>query len=994
MQRVCPWNSAGGALQRRRLRVAVSHLHLQPPQTHFVCHSATHKRQIAGGSCASAIAPAVPPGTCHAHAPFGSVYPPPSALFAPAKDPRKKPAKTVGKSHRFLIFFRKGCPRPTPGPSLCSFGAVAISMDGRPMTAPRDNTHTLGSPFLPGSGQGASQLSANLRQLSLASAASNLSARGGLRWSALHGRPLVGKDCTPEAGQRVVGAAKSHLKAMGIGTIVDCAAGFAAVQWDLEHGSARPPNEYCIGYKGIFQLELAQIEDITLGARYESVNGGHHHRFHSLEDLFSQPFGGPHRSRRVRPRPHTTREDSQQSPLTCKEKPVEFLRRSQGPKHALSSVQLGKVNRTLVYLFMRFAKGTKRKRRFGYDLGAVKVQTMQSMNFAELSLCLQYLDVRQDKPFLRPIAVVGAARAPQIISFKSVQAQYAQLTPWSHPDAFGELDFDRFALCLESVSILAGIPFQRFLCVPPHDARGNTIAAKLTAKGVVPEALLPFHLRKDDDDDTDEDGHKTGTLCLKKSPAPFKPSALKATELERHASSASAFYSDFHRLQDIQEVKQAAAKNKADFLAWINSEHKLWRQMKEAASDWSHKFIITSAATAWYDGPDLKVHIKADSPVQLVACLNIKVKRLMDIPADNQLTIKYNITSRSELVAGNDPKWILLDVESLTKLHLPYNGRPFSAGTYIKVLREEDMWAAKMRAIEMWDKIRRTCRILRYQRGGKTGGLFGAAHSSLLKTLETGGSQWIRGDAQRDKLKDALSNFLLKQASDAMASGKIMPKEQTYLLETFLARAKVLAIRTGSLCLIRGKCPVDSQKELSPAERTRDTGAACTTVSFLATANYGVHDSTQGKLHWSEPSSGIIRALTSAKTTAMEAEMTAGKIHCHYFTSWQHASESELSWASKAKAAEEKGAAAIIFMTATKQLVVPEVVGKKLAEDQSLQVQIPVVFVARGAGGDLILEAALTSQAVAINFDPLQAFDEFSASDPGLSVANESKKLG
>jgi len=52
--------------------------------------------------------------------------------------------------------------------------------------------------------------------------------------------------------------------------------------------------------------------------------------------------------------------------------------------------------------------------------------------------------------------------------------------------------------------------------------------------------------------------------------------------------------------------------------------------------------------------------------------------------------------------------------------------------------------------------MRRVCRGLRYERHGAAGGLLGATHLSLLKTLETGGRQWIRGTVQREKLKESL----------------------------------------------------------------------------------------------------------------------------------------------------------------------------------------------------------------------------------------------
>jgi hypothetical protein len=43
---------------------------------------------------------------------------------------------------------------------------------------------------------------------------------------------------------------------------------------------------------------------------------------------------------------------------------------------------------------------------------------------------------------------------------------------------------------------------------------------------------------------------------------------------------------------------------------------------------------------------------------------------------------------------------------------------------------------------QLWEKMRRTCRLLRYERMGTVGGLVGASHMSLLKTMQTGGRQW------------------------------------------------------------------------------------------------------------------------------------------------------------------------------------------------------------------------------------------------------------
>jgi hypothetical protein len=63
-------------------------------------------------------------------------------------------------------------------------------------------------------------------------------------------------------------------------------------------------------------------------------------------------------------------------------------------------------------------------------------------------------------------------------------------------------------------------------------------------------------------------------------------------------------------------------------------------------------------------------------------------------------------------MAGKWPKWLLLNAEDL-KLTPISGAGPHGAGTYLKVLREDDMIAAKERAREVWNKVRRVCRQLR-----------------------------------------------------------------------------------------------------------------------------------------------------------------------------------------------------------------------------------------------------------------------------------------
>ena len=257
--------------------------------------------------------------------------------------------------------------------------------------------------------------------------------------------------------------------------------------------------------------------------------------------------------------------------------------------------------------------------------------------------------------------------------------------------------------------------------MPPHDERGNTIAAALARRGIVPASTGGVTLLVDDEVDEDDEKCKnnsnntSGSLRVDKRP-PFAPAAgasvaLQATE--RRASLASAFYSDEDRCLELLETKQIAAVNLNDFLSWIHNEQKFERQARGgSAKDWSHKFIVNREATAWYEGPEIKIFIKATSPEQMISRLIATLKQRLSLSMDNQLVIKYNATLRSDLMAGKDPKWLLLNAEDL-KLTPIHGAGAHGAGTYLKVFREKDMCAARERAHEVWMKVRRTCQQLR-----------------------------------------------------------------------------------------------------------------------------------------------------------------------------------------------------------------------------------------------------------------------------------------
>ena len=144
---------------------------------------------------------------------------------------------------------------------------------------------------------------------------------------------------------------------------------------------------------------------------------------------------------------------------------------------------------------------------------------------------------------------------------------------------------------------------------------------------------------------------------------------------------ASPFYSDEDRRVEQQRIKEAATHNLKDFLSWITHEQKLERQAHGSIKDWSHKFIVNSSTTVWYEGSQLKIFVKASSAEQMVYRLNMKLKKLMGILMENQIVVKYNVTSRSDLVKGRDPKWVLLNADDL-KIVPIHGAGPYSAGVF------------------------------------------------------------------------------------------------------------------------------------------------------------------------------------------------------------------------------------------------------------------------------------------------------------------------
>jgi hypothetical protein len=66
---------------------------------------------------------------------------------------------------------------------------------------------------------------------------------------------------------------------------------------------------------------------------------------------------------------------------------------------------------------------------------------------------------------------------------------------------------------------------------------------------------------------------------------------------------------------------------------------------------------------------------------------------------------RYCGTTRADILAGYDPMWKLMHAEVLNRTPI-HGAGPHGAGTFLKVLREEEMWAARERAREVWARVR------------------------------------------------------------------------------------------------------------------------------------------------------------------------------------------------------------------------------------------------------------------------------------------------
>jgi hypothetical protein len=63
-----------------------------------------------------------------------------------------------------------------------------------------------------------------------------------------------------------------------------------------------------------------------------------------------------------------------------------------------------------------------------------------------------------------------------------------------------------------------------------------------------------------------------------------------------------------------------------------------------------------------------------------------------------------------------------------------------------------------------------------------------------------------------------------------------------------------------------------------------------------------------------------------------------------------------------------------IFKTDMSASTVPEVVGKQMSENPSMQVDIPVAFLARGPGSDELIEATSKGQFAELKYEALKHF--------------------
>lgn len=285
-----------------------------------------------------------------------------------------------------------------------------------------------------------------------------LTARGEGSSSDWH-RPIVGSEVRPAAGQRVIVKEGEPTAAAGLGTVVGVLAdgGICQVRWDSERCNLREPMQFATGRGGIYALELCTPQDLMVGRRYvpsknpvlfpagrHSLSPTTHRRLHAShgEDAnkasagefgsFSSMHG--HGISRARSGVSSRRRGS--TGVDARSAKCEAHRTD-------------KEREVLHNFFLRFAEGMTRKRFHGYDPRSLRKQKIESMDFHELLSVLEVLNEAVEWPFY-----------PDVITNHDIKIQYERYAKLSDKDANGELDFDHFCRCLESVSLFIGFHFR------------------------------------------------------------------------------------------------------------------------------------------------------------------------------------------------------------------------------------------------------------------------------------------------------------------------------------------------------------------------------------------------------------------------------------------------------------------------------------------------------------------------------------------------------
>ena len=141
--------------------------------------------------------------------------------------------------------------------------------------------------------------------------------------------------------------------------------------------------------------------------------------------------------------------------------------------------------------------------------------------------------------------------------------------------------------------------------------------------------------------------------------------------------------------------------------------------------------------TPWYHGPDLAFFVNAASPGELCARLRAQAQAALGWRggALGELTVKYNVQTTAELVAGVPAKWLAAAPANLARFPIEKHDAD-GLGAFLRVLRPADVAKAQARAREIWRKMRLVVTTLRYARGAATPGFAGVVFQALLRTLQ------------------------------------------------------------------------------------------------------------------------------------------------------------------------------------------------------------------------------------------------------------------